>query len=101
MSEGLDNPFDPKLIDLQLGNLSPDERAELMQRIVASGLPVEVLYVAGQWFDVDSIEDLAESYNMASRSNRKRSMPTSPRLAPEPVRRSASSTGATFRTGSN
>ena len=36
MSEGQDNPFDPKLIDFQLGNLSPDERAELMQRIAAN-----------------------------------------------------------------
>lgn len=33
MSDTTDNPFDSKLIDLQLGNLSPDERAELMKRI--------------------------------------------------------------------
>lgn len=33
MSETTDNPFDSELIDLQLGNLSPHERAELMKRI--------------------------------------------------------------------
>jgi phosphoenolpyruvate phosphomutase len=79
--------------------------AELIQRIIERGLPVEVLYVTGQWFDVDSIEDLTESYSMATRSNQKRSALTARRLAAKggrsPLRPHIATPGVSIRPGSN